>query len=157
MDWHRLVVTSILFISALPIGAADQAVAQPYRSAVPGCVSIIDLDSGERRLVTQSGEPCPVRSVQVAPVADSWVASTDHSFELFNNSYRDILFLHLFPLTSPDHNIVFGGTRKLRPGYAWRVDLDRGCDYNLLVEYEDGTQDFYENVDTCSFGGLQLR
>lgn len=174
MNWHRLTTVGLLFTSAVFLLTAEQAKANRYRASNPSrCLVITSLDTGERRYVTEAGLPCPANSTTpsassvrptsvvpvtpvVLPVSES-VIDQDHSFELFNNSYRDILFLQLFPVSSPDEMAVLGGTRALAPGRAWNVNLDRGCEYNVLVEYEDGVQDFYESVDTCSYRGLQLR
>lgn len=167
MNWHRSSVASLLFVTAgLLFAVMDQAAAQHRPAITSSCVRAVTIHSGERVLVTESGRTCPAQAIQVAPAAPtapvapmnySYVEPDSHLFELFNNSYRDILFLHLFPSNEPDQVEVFGGTRTLAPGRAWSVNLDRGCTYNVLVEYEDGAQNFYEDVDTCSYRGIQLR
>jgi hypothetical protein len=163
MNWHRLTVASVVLASVILPMAAEPAMAQSRSLTVPRCIRAIDVTSGESILVTESGQICPIQSVQVAPraplppIVDLSVRPTYRSFELFNNSYQNILFLHLFPMNEPDQVEVFGGTRMLAPGRAWSVNLSQGCDYNLLVEYEDGSQNFYEGVDACSHQGIQLR
>lgn len=112
--------------------------------------------TADRLLIADSDASCSTDEIRVVPFVYSELRE-DHQFELFNNSYRDILFLHLMPLDSFDQEMVFGGTRKLAPGRAWSVNLNHGCDYDLLVEYENGVQEFYEAVNTCDYRGIQLR
>ncbi|WNZ24302.1 hypothetical protein HJG54_16515 [Leptolyngbya sp. NK1-12] len=173
MNWRRFTATSLLLASAtLPFLIAGQAQAnRPRTSTGSGCFVVTSLDTGERRFVTATGLPCNPNSTRstlhstavaqvtpvVRPVAEAWIDPNDHNFELFNNSDRDILYLHLFPVSTPDDVAVLGGRRGLAPGRAWNVNLDRGCEYNLLVEFEDGAEDFYEGVDTCAYRGIQLR
>jgi hypothetical protein len=170
MSWHRLTAASLLFASAALLFTAEQAQANRRVSNTARCLVVTSIDTGERRFVTEAGLPCPANpsttsirptSAVIAPVmlpvTESLIDPEDHSFELFNNSYRDILFLQLFPLSSPDEVAVLGGTRALAPGRAWNINLNRGCEYNVLVEYEDGVQDFYESVDTCAYRGIQFR
>lgn len=178
MNWHRLAAASLLFTSAALLVTAEQAQANRRASNTSRCLVVTSIDTGERRLVTEAGLPCPRQSsassstrsaansvrpssvVTVTPVilpADPLIDPENHTFELFNNSYRDILFLQLFPTSAPDEVAVLGGTRALAPGRAWNVNLSRGCEYNVLVEYEDGVQDFYEGVDTCAYRGIQFR
>jgi hypothetical protein len=170
MSWHRLTAASLLFASAALLFTAEQAQANRRVSNTARCLVVTSIDTGERRFVTEAGLPCPANSstssvrptsVVIAPVmlpvTESLIDPEDHSFELFNNSYRDILFLQLFPLSSPDEVAVLGGTRALAPGRAWNINLNRGCEYNVLVEYKDGVQDFYEGVNTCVYRGIQFR
>ncbi len=134
MNWHRFVVASVLLTSSvLPVTAGA---AQANRSRVTAAPRY---------------EP-----VTVAPVFVPLVPQT-HSFELFNNTQQDVLYLHLAPLSNPDEVAIYGGTNNLSPGRAWRVNLDAECDYSVFVEYEDGSQSFYERVNTCDYRGIQLQ
>lgn len=149
MRLHCFSVISLILASAV-FSASSQANAHPQALSASRCLS---TSVSGRWLTAASTNSCP--GFRVAPAYTN--ASEAHEFELFNNSYRDVLFLHLTPLDAPDQEMVFGGTRKLAPGRAWSVDLSDGCHYNLFVEYEDGPQDFYEAVNTCDHRGIQLR
>jgi hypothetical protein len=151
MRFHQLsaipfILITTLLTFTLPTQARIQM--QPTSNDLHAAESSLAVDH-----MTASYSTRPVR---VIPSVDPQFLE-EHEFELFNNSYRDILFLHLIPLNSPEEEMVFGGTRRLIPGRAWRVNLNRGCLYSLLVEYEDGAQTFYEEVNTCDYHGLQLR
>jgi hypothetical protein len=130
MNWYRLFTTSVLFTSAvLPI--AEAANAQVY--AAPRF------------------NPSDVQQTVVRDISDP------HSFELFNNSQQDILYLHIYTDSNPDDVAVYGGIRQLPPGRAWKVNLGRECSYNVMAEYEDGSQVSYDDVNTCDYRGIQLQ
>lgn len=148
---HRFGATVLAFASILLPFIPTQVNAQAQLAS--SCLrATVDGDF----LVADGHTPCSTRAIRVTPLVYPELRE-EHQFELFNNSYRDILFLHLIPFSAPNEEMVFGGTRKLAPGRAWSVDLGHGCDYDLLVEYEDGEQNFYEAVNTCDYRGIQLR
>lgn len=146
---HRFNATVLAFTSILLPFIPTQVDAQALASS---CLRATDDGSF---LAADSHTSCSTRAIRVTPLV--YPELREHQFELFNNSYRDILFLHLVPLNAPAEEMIFGGTRKLAPGRAWSVNLGHGCDYDLLVEYEDGEQSFYEAVNTCDHRGIQLR
>jgi hypothetical protein len=129
MNWHRF-TASILFTSALLPVAATAASAQVY---------------GAPRLYPSYPDTSVVRTV-----------SRSHAFELFNNSDQDILYLHLYTDANPSDAAVYGGIRQLPPGSAWKVNLSNECIYNVMAEYEDGSQVSYSGVNTCDYQGIQL-
>ena len=131
MDWRHLSAASILFTSSVLPMTSGVANAQVY--AAP-------------RVYPLDDQSVVVRS-----------ASQFHAFELFNNSQQDILYLHIYTDSNPDYVAVYGGIRKLSPGYAWKVNLGRECTYNVMAEYEDGSQVAYEGIDTCDYRGIQLQ
>lgn len=147
---HCFSATVLAFVSVLLPFIPTQVNAQARLA------SCLRATSDGGFLVADDHTSCSTRAVRVTPVVYPELRE-EHEFELFNNSYRDILFLHLVPLSAPDEEMIFGGTRKLAPGRAWSVNLEHGCDYDLLVEYEDGEQNFYEAVNTCDYRGIQLR
>jgi hypothetical protein len=138
MNWHHLIVATVLLTSsALPFSATAANAGHAPRVS-PRYVPVYDS-------VTPVYIPAP-QSMDY-----------EHSFELFNNSQQDITYLHLAPLSDPDAVVSYGGRRSLGHGRAWTVDLGEDCDYSLMVEYEDGSQSFFENINTCDYEGLQLR
>jgi hypothetical protein len=138
MNWHRFVVASVVLTSSVLPVTAGAASADHSRATVAPF-----YERGYERVTT-------------APAFVPLVPQ-EHSFELFNNTQQDVLYLHLAPLSDPDQVAVYGGTRSLPPGRAWRVSLDDGCDYSVFVEYEDGSQSLYEQVNTCDYRGIQLQ
>ena len=130
MNLHRLFAVSVLFASSI-LSVAEAASAQVY--APP-------------RVYPPNAESSVVRTV-----------SQTHSFELFNNSQQDILYLHVSAESNPDDVAVYGGIRQLPPGRAWKVNLGRECSYSVMAEYEDGSQVSYDNVNTCDYRGIQLQ
>lgn len=156
MRLHRLTILGAAFASlALPVATAGEALAQRSISA-DRCITTISTRYGDRVIISDAPECRGVR-VQPLPVVSSVVDPTDHEFELFNDSDQNIRLLHLFPSGDPDEVASYGGQRQLAPGRAWTVDLDQGCDYSVLVEYADGSQNYYESVDTCAYRGLQIQ
>lgn len=156
MNWHRIMAcSSALFtVAVFPVATVELAAAQSWRSTAPQCATVRVTATGEQVMV-QNPEVCPTL---FAPSSSTVaVDPLDHSFELFNNSDQDIQYLHLSPVSNLDNVTIYGGSRMLAPGRAWSVTLNQGCDYNVLVEYEDGTQAFHERVDTCSYRGIQLQ
>ncbi|MFM7426351.1 MAG: hypothetical protein ACKO7W_15380 [Elainella sp.] len=134
MNWHRFLVASVLLTSSvLPMTAGAASANRARVTAAP---------LYNRVTVTPTFVP---------------LVPQEHSFELFNNTQQDVLYLHLASLNDPDEVTVYGGTRSLSPGRAWRVDLNDGCDYSIFVEYEDGSQTFYDQVNTCDYRGIQLQ
>lgn len=157
MCWHHFSVASLILSSSIfPFISASQVSAQTRVPIAARCMSAITA-SGEQIWVSTSD--MTFCSPPLAPVTmiDLGVDPEEHEFELFNNSYRDISFLHLVPLAAPSAEVMYGGSRRLAPGRAWSVNLTHGCDYDVTVEYEDGAQDFYEAVNTCDYRGLQIR
>ncbi len=128
MNLHRLFATSMLFASAVLPVTAEIASAQVY--APPRLYPAVDF---------------PVRSV-----------SRSHSFELFNDSDQDLLYLYIYDNAGVDQEAAYGGIRQLPPGSAWKINLGRGCIYDVMAEYEDGSQVYYDDVDTCNNLGMQL-
>jgi hypothetical protein len=151
MYFHRFSATVLVFVGSLLPFVPIQVRAQEQPA-----FNCLRATADRRFWIAESATNSCDHSVQVTPLVYPDFRE-EHEFELFNNSYRDILFLHLIPLNAPDEEMVFGGTRKLAPGRAWNVNLSHGCTYSLLVEYEDGDQAFYEAVNTCDYGGIQLR
>jgi hypothetical protein len=140
MNWHRFVVASVLLTSsALPFTATAANAGRAMVNA-PRYVPVYES-------VTPVYLPAP-RAIE---------ETYEHRFELFNNSQQDITYLHLAPLSDPDEVVSYGGSRSLAHGRAWTVNLGGECDYSLMVEYEDGSQSFFESVNTCDYEGLQLR
>ncbi|MBW4467421.1 MAG: hypothetical protein KME07_18500 [Pegethrix bostrychoides GSE-TBD4-15B] len=131
MNLRRLFAVSILFTSSLPV-FASAASAQVY---------------GAPRFY-----PSEVSRV------NSQTPFQTHSFELFNNSWQDILYLHIYSDSNPDDIAVYGGIRQLPPGRAWKVNLlGRECIYNVAVEYENGSQSVYSDVNTCDYQGIEIQ
>lgn len=163
MNWHRLTVAGAIFATmAFPIATIGEASAQ---SRTPQCVMV--TPEGDHILLTDPDD-CPasvfeappgVRPTPVlpAPIVHSVVDPGDHQFELFNNSDQDIQYLHISPVSDPEDVDVYGGRRHLAPGRAWSVTLNQGCEYNLLVEFENGSRNYYEGIDTCDHRGIQLQ
>jgi hypothetical protein len=156
MNWHQILACSsaLLTVATLPIATMEQASAQSRRA--PQCATVQVTESGERILV-QDSAVCPLLFTPASATVDRTVDPFNHSFELFNNSDQDIEYLHILPTHDANDVTIYGGNRTLAPGRAWNVTLDQGCSYNVLVEYEDGTQAFHESVDTCSYRGIQLQ
>ncbi len=158
MNWHRLTVAGAILTSMVfPIATMGEALAQ---SSTLQCVMV--TPRGEHILLSDS-DACRNSAVEVVPVAQpapvvqAVVDPEDHNFELFNNSDQNIQYLHLFPDSAPTDVKVYGGSRSLAPGRAWSVNLSQGCEYSVLVEYKDGSRDYYENIDTCAHRGIQLQ
>lgn len=158
MNWHRIMAcySALFAVAALPLATIEQANAQSWRSAAPECATVRVTARGEQILV-QNPEVCPVLFAPSSVPVDRTINPDDHSFELFNNSDQDIDYLHIFPTSDLNNVTIYGGNRALAPGRAWSVTLNQGCNYNVLVEYEDGTQDFHQDVDTCSYRGMRLQ
>lgn len=143
MNWHRFVVASVLLTSSvLPVTAGAASASRTRVTAAPL------YDRIDRQIIDPQ--------ITVAPAFVPLVPQ-EHAFELFNSTQQDVLYLHLAPLSNPDDVAVYGGSRSLAPGRAWRVNLNDGCDYSVFVEYEDGSQTFYDQVNTCDYRGIQLQ
>lgn len=131
MNWYRLFAASALFTSSVLSATATIASAQVY--AAP-------------QIYPPELEPVVVRTVH-----------RPHSFELFNNSQQDILYLTVYADSDPDNMVTYGGIRQLRPGRAWSVSLGDDCIHSVIAEYEDGSQVSHEGIDTCGYRGIELR
>ncbi|MCU0526714.1 MAG: hypothetical protein MUF72_18045 [Elainella sp. Prado103] len=154
MDWHRLTILGAAFATLMsPIATTREALAQ--RSLADRCITTISTSYGDRVIISSSPECRGFR--QSTPVVRSVIEAAEHEFELFNDSNQNIQLLHLFPSGDPDDVASYGGRRQLAPGRAWSVTLDEGCEYNILVEYADGSQNYYESVNTCAYDGIQIQ